>query len=154
MFSTFKNFFGMDTVKLRLNLLDTYPKNVPTFNGEVELRCDHRQVVTQLAVRLVEVYTRGRGEEKRIDEYEMGRWVCDEPITLTGNDSQVVLFQMPFQFIASNMDDFANKNFVFKGLADIAKTLKGVQSDYQVIAEATVAGGKLQPFVKRKIKFN
>jgi hypothetical protein len=153
MFSAFKNLFNIDSVKLRFKVLETYPLTVETLNGEIELRCNHAQTITELSVRLIEIYTRGRGNEKRIDEYEMGIWKHTAPIQLRGDSPQAILFKIPFKFVESRMDSLANSNFLMRGLIGLAKNLKGVESEYELIAEATVADAKLRPFAKTRIKF-
>lgn len=151
MFDAFKNFFGMDTVKLRLDVLEAYPKTVETINGEVELRSATAHRVEDLHIRLVEVYTRGRGDEKRIDEYVLGEWHSAGELEVPAGRALRVAFAMPYAFLKSNMDELGDKNFILRGVAGLAKSLKGVSSDYYIIAEASVKGGKLKPFAKAKI---
>jgi len=153
MFGPFKNFFGLDTVKLRLNVLEVYPREVTTINGEVELRSSSAQVVTAIDIRLLEVYTRGRGDDKRIDEYELGRWTHETRVAVGSAAPTSIFFAMPFEFVKSNMDEMGDKNFLLRGIAGLAKSFKGVHSDYYLVAEATVENGKLKPFVKNKIQF-
>lgn len=153
MFEMFKNFFGMDTVKLRLDVMETYPKDVKTVNGDVELRSAAAIQVDDLQIRLVEVYTRGRGDDKRIDEYLLGTWQAACSINVPPSQPVAIRFELDFEFEKSKIDALGDKNFLFRGVAGLAKSLKGVQSDYYLIAEATVRGGKLKPFAKAKIKF-
>lgn len=143
----------MDTVKLRLDVMESYPKDVETVNGDIELRSAAAVQVDDLQLRLVEVYTRGRGDEKRIDEYVLGRWQAACPIIVPPAQALAIRFELNFELEKSKMDTLGDQNFLFRGVASLAKTFKGVQSDYYLIAEATVRGGKLKPFAKAKIKF-
>ncbi len=152
MFGFFKNVFNIDSVKLRLNVLEAYPRNVPTLNGEIEIR-GGGQRVEAVCLRFVEVYTRGRGDDKRIEEYELGEWQHTEAFTVAKDAPVTLPFRLPFEFLKSNIDTLGDSNFLLRPLASLARTLKGVSSEFYLQAEASVEGGKLRPNLKTKINF-
>ena len=153
MFGPLKNFFSLDTVKLRFNVLDVYPKDVNSINGEIILYSNSLQCIQALNIRFMEVYTKGTGNDKRITEYELGIWKSDTPIYIKPGETKSILFKVPFEFLKSNVDRFGDKNFLFKGISNLAKTLKGVQSEFYLHATADIEKNKLSPFVKTSIKF-
>jgi hypothetical protein len=152
MFSFFKNFLHIDSVKLRLNLLEAYPSNVPTLNGEVEIR-GGGQRVESVNIRFIEVYTRGRGDDKRIEEHTLGTWQHTEPFTVAAEQPTTLFFRLPFERLKSNIDAMGERNFLLRPIASLARTLKGVSSEFYLIAEAQVQGASLRPNVKAKIQF-
>jgi len=48
----------------------------------------------------------------------------------------------------SEMDDMGDKNILLGGLVKTAKWIRGVNSEYTIIAEAKVKGVALDPFDK------
>lgn len=153
MFGPLKNFFSLDTVKLRFNLLEVYPADVSSINGEIILYSNSMQHIDNLTIKFMEVYTKGKGNEKRITEHELGIWKNDAPIILKAGETKTLLFKVPFELLKSNMDKFGEQNFLFKGISSLAKTLKGVSSEYYLHAVAEVKNSKLSPFLKAAIKF-
>lgn len=154
MFESFKNFFGVDSVKIVLNLLPAYPSNVSTINGEVEIRSTSNKIISQINLKLVEIYSRGAGQEKKVDEYDLGFLQINDTIEIIAAQPKQVFFKLPFELQKSNMDKVADANFLLKGLVNFAKSFKSVKSEYELIAEAVVEGSNLRPFAKKQLIFD
>ncbi|MCP4441184.1 MAG: hypothetical protein GY810_19945 [Aureispira sp.] len=153
MFGRVKKWFGIEGAKLRLHVLESYPKDVKTLNGEIEVTSMRPQQVIGLKMRLIEVYTRGRGENKRIDEYHMGTWEYVEPFAVDKDQGQKILFKMDFDFVKSAMDTRSSKSFLHRGVVGLAKSFKGVSSEYILEAEAQLDDTKWTAYTKTKIHF-
>lgn len=140
MFGTIKKWMGIEGVRLRLHLLSAYPKTVETINGEVELYAKSNTIVRNIRLQLIETYTRGKAEEKRVDEYLMGTWELDQPLHMREGENQRLLFKLPFEWLESPMDRRAKSNPLLKGMVSLMKNRKGVLSEYRLEAQVEVEG--------------
>jgi hypothetical protein len=153
MFGKIKNWMGIEGAKIRLQVLPSYPSGIETINGELEIYSKRPQRILQIEIKLYEIYSHGTKSDKRIDEYLLGTWESDQSIAVDDNKTENVFFKLPYQPLESNMDKIANKNTLFKGLVSVAKSLKGVKSEYKLEARVTVEGLNWQPFTKTMIRF-
>ena len=154
MFGKVKKWFGIEGTKIRLHVLPTYPGDVETINGEVEVHSKRNEKVLAIKLKFIEIYTRGRGLEKRIDEYLLGTWELNEPFEVSEGNAQMIFFKLEFKPVQSAMDARASKGFLRKGLVGLMKSMKGVSSDYLLKAEAIVEDNSWNPAAKAKIVFN
>ncbi len=153
MFGRVKKWFGLDGVKIKLMPLEVYPRKVDTINGELEIVAKGEQTVTHVRIQLIERYERGRGENKKIDEYLLGEWTHEEDIQVSPEAPKIIFFKLPFEFQMSNVEKLGNRGFLGRGIASFAKSLKGAKSIYRLEAEAVVSGSKTNPYDKAKIQF-
>lgn len=153
MFGKVKKWFGIEGTRIRLHVLPVYPRTVTTINGEIEVYSKRRERVLGLRLKFIEIYTRGRGEEKRIDEYLLGTWEFDEPFEVDEMNSKTILFKLDYDPVESAMDKRAAKGPIRRGLVSVMKSMKGVQSDFKIEAEAIVEGSSWNPTAKAKILF-
>jgi hypothetical protein len=154
MFGRVKKWFGIEGTKIRLHVLPSYPKDVKTINGEIELHSKRPEKVLAIQLKFIEVYTRGRAEEKRIDEFLLGTWEYKEPIEVSDGNSKTLFFKLEFDPVESAMDKRAGKGSLLRGVVNIMKSMKGVQSDYRIEAEAIVEDNTWNPLAKTSILFD
>ena len=154
MFGRVKKWFGIEGTKIRSHVLPSYPKDVKTINGEIELHSKRPEKVLAIQLKFIEVYTRGRAEEKRIDEFLLGTWEYKEPIEVSDGNSKTLFFKLEFDPVESAMDKRAGKGSLLRGVVNIMKSMKGVQSDYRIEAEAIVEDNTWNPLAKAKILFD
>jgi hypothetical protein len=86
------------------------------------------------------------------DQYKIGEIELNEDIEVPAHEVIMLDFELPFSLVKSDMDELGDKNFVFKKLVGVAKTLKNVKSEYYIEAEAAVRGTALSPFDKQQIQ--
>lgn len=151
MFGKVKKWLGIEGVKLELLLPDEIFEDTGIIYGGLRFTSLNDQTVTYIKVVLVEKFTRGRGEEKLIDEYELGSIDMDTTIEIPANEAIEIDFELPFEMMKSEIDEMADRNFLMGGLAKAAKWVRGAKSEYRIIAEAKVKGVALDPFDKRII---
>jgi hypothetical protein len=154
MFGRVKKWFGIEGTKIRLHVLTSYPRDVKTINGEIEVYSKRPEKVLSIQLKFIEVYTRGRAEEKRIDEFVLGTWEYKEPIEVSDGNSKTLLFKLEYDPVESAMDKRAGKGSLFRGVVSLMKSMKGVQSDYRIEAEAIVEDNTWNPLAKAKILFD
>jgi hypothetical protein len=153
MFGKVKKWLGFDSVKVKIKPLEVYPRKIDTLNAELELTANASALVTYVKVKLIERYSRGRGDNQKIDEYLLGEWTSDEEIEIDGKTPKVIFFKLPFKFQHSNIEKIEHSNLVGKGIASIFKTLKAAKSDYRLEAQCLVEDSNKNPEDKVKVVF-
>ncbi|NRB49350.1 MAG: sporulation protein [Saprospiraceae bacterium] len=147
-----KKWLGIEGVKLEIVVTPEHRRRTGKIEGRLRFQSLNAQTVTSIRIALVEKYTRGRGKEKLIDEYELGEINLKQTIEVPAEEIVEVPFSLPFKLIKSEMDEFGDRNFLYGGLARAAKAIQSVRSDYRLEAEAKVKGVALNPFDKKFIK--
>jgi hypothetical protein len=147
MFGTVKKILGIEGVKLELVVADKISKEAGIVSGIIKLTSlSDDNLVESISLKMVEKYSRGRGESKLINEYPMGELVKQEKVTISKNDIIEIPFEMEFVYVKSEMDKMEDNNFFAKGLVKLAKKVRGVSSEYTLRAEAKIKGTTLNPF--------
>lgn len=153
MFGQVKKWLGFDSVKIKIKPLEVYPYKIETLNAELEFTANAPALVTYVKVKLIERYTRGRGENQKIDEYLLGEWISDEAIEIDGTNPKTIFFKLPFKFQHSNIEKLEHSNLIGKGIATVFKTIKAAKSDYRLEAQCLVEGSSKNPEDKVKVVF-
>ncbi len=152
MFGKVKKILGIEGVKLELIVPDKVSREAGIVTGAVKLTSlSDNNLIESIQLKLVEKYSRGRGESKLINEYIMGTLLKKENITISKNDILEIPFELEFVYIKSEMDKMGESNFIASGLVGLAKKARGVHSDYKLIAEANIKGTTLHPFDSKPI---
>lgn len=151
MFGQIKKILGIEGVKIEVEVKQPVSINAGMANGVIRLSTLTESVVESVALKLIEKYSRGRGDSKLINDYVIGFLELDERVYLKKNDVAEIPFELPFTIHQSEMDKIEDKNFLFGGLIKAAKKLKGVSSEFRIEAEAIVTGTKLNPICKVEI---
>jgi hypothetical protein len=119
------------------------------FSGILVFNALTTQEVLNVTVKMVERYGRGRGSERLVNEYVLGELVIDKSIIIEANIETKLSFAFSFKYVTAPIDDFAKKNILFKGMANVAKKMSKVNSEFRIEAEAKVKGTALNPFVQK-----
>ncbi len=145
-----KKWLGIEGVKLELVVAEEniVPGRV---EGMVRLMSLQPQTVMAIKIVLIEKYTRGRGEERLVDEYQLGSVVLTEITEVPPETIVERPFSLPYNRLLSEVDEFGRRNPVFGGLAAAARWTRGVKSEYRLEAEAQVKGVALNPFDRKEI---
>ena len=146
-----KRWFGIEGVKIELIIPEEINEKLGTISGKIRFSTMETQIVTALQVKIIETYKRGRKEDKRIDDYEIGRIYMEEEMEIQPDEPLELDFSLPFELVKSEIDAFGDKNFLAKGIANLARRSRAVKSTFRVEAEADVKGTKLNPFDKKII---
>lgn len=152
MFGRIKNYFGIEGVKVELVIPPEIKERTGMVEGSIRFTSMNTQTVTQVRVRLVERYFRGRGKEKLVDEYNLGEIYLEQTFEVPADQPLEVDFQLPFEMVHSDFDQMERKNILSGGIAKLAKYAYKVKSVFRVEAEAKVKGTALNPFDKKEIK--
>lgn len=152
MLGKMKQWLGIEGIKLELELPERFSVDQGALEGKVRMYSKNAQTVSGLRLVLIEKYTRGRDADQLVDEYMLGELIIRDEILVPAEGEIVeVPFSLPFEPMESEVDEFANKNFLFKGLAWVARKTRSAESEFRVEAEAQVKGVGLSPFVQQVI---
>jgi hypothetical protein len=151
MINKVKKWLGIEGIKLEILVPDEIQSSDGFVAGLVRFQTQHTQTVTQLKMVFIERYSRGRGKEKRVDEYELGYLDFREPFEVPAGQEVEVEFTLPFSLVQSEMDAMASSNFLLGGVVNAAKKMSAIKSEFRVEAEAKVKGTALNPFDKKPV---
>ena len=146
-----KQWLGIEGVKLELNIPEGQLLSSKLISGTMHFQSMHEQTVTGIRLVLIEKYSRGRGEEQLIDEYELGAIEINETFTVKPEEEVIKAFQVSFDLMESDVDQWGNKNILNKQLAKAARWVRKANSQYRIEAEAKVKGVALNPFDKKVV---
>lgn len=152
MIGKFKQWLGIEGVKVELELPEEVIGEDGIIEGQVHLFSKNTQTVEYIRLLLIERYTRGRGKEKLIDEYELGELILDRTFEVPAEGMLSLDFRLPFTVVRSDVEEWGDQNLLFKGLSRLAARLRNVKSEYRVEAQAKVRGTALDPFDKQSIR--
>ena len=149
MFGKVKQLLGIEGGKIDLDIPAEIPANAPSVIGKIQLYTIQPQTVTEIHIKCVEKYSRGRRKAKLIDEYNMGEIILRERIDVPKDELLEVEFELPVRWMKSAMDRMEENNFLLRGMVKAAKTIRGAKSTYRILAEAKVSGTALHPFAEK-----
>ncbi|MCC6725526.1 MAG: sporulation protein [Saprospiraceae bacterium] len=152
MFGKVKKWLGIEGVKVELVLPEMAFEEVGAISGQLVFHSKNAQIVTSVTLKMMEKYSRGRGQERLVDEYTLGEITLRQRIEVPVDEPIAVGFTLPFKLQKSNVDEFGEKNILTGGLVSLARKLQAVQSEFRIEAEADVEGTALNPFDKKNIK--
>jgi hypothetical protein len=151
MFGKVKRWLGIEGVKVTLQIPAAVKASLEVVEGHLKFETMHPQVIEHIRVVLMEKYVRGRWKNKLADLYKIGEIEMDDDIEVPADTPIIIDFKLPFTLSKSEMDVFADKNYIFKKLVNTAKVIKNVKSEFYVQAEVQVKGTALNPFDKQAI---
>lgn len=144
-----KNWFGIEGVKMDILLPDDIRSVDGLFSGILVFNSFTKQEIVNVNIKMVERYGRGRGPERLVNEYVLGELIIDKSIIIEANVETKLSFAFSFKYITAPIDDFAKKNIIYKGIANVAKKVSKVNSEFRIEAEAKVKGTALNPFIQK-----
>lgn len=146
-----KKMLGIEGVKMELITPEEVDKSGGAISGTIQLVAKGDRIVEFVEVDLIEKYQRGRKKAKLIDEYKVGKVLIEGPFELQKGEEKTIEFEMVFSLNRSEIEVFGDKNFLFRGIAGLAKLAKGAKSSYRLEGRAKVIGTKLNPIAVRDI---
>lgn len=147
-----KLFFGIEGLKLDLELPSEFHIKDKVIAGVLRLHSKSPQTLKSVEIKLIETYQRGRGKEKRTNEYIWGKIEWNEPIFIPAAGEKIIDFRLPVTPQLSGMDEMAGKSIVHRKIAGLASMLKNASSIFHVEVSTRIEGTALNPSEKREIK--
>jgi len=153
MLKKIKDLLGIEGVKIELSCPEEINRSAEHIEGLIKLSSKSAKTVTSLTIKLIEKYKRGRDENILINEYLLSSLDLAVNLEISESHSEELKFKLPISLLLSEMDQFASKNFLTKGLAEFAKKVKGVNSYYRVEVIAEIKESSLDAIAKQTIVF-
>ena len=97
MFKKVKKWLGIEGVKLELVLPDFAFVEVGAVSGKIRFYSKNDQVVQQVKLAMIEKYSRGRKNDRLVDEYVIGEITMDQTIEVPAEGVMEIGFTLPFQ---------------------------------------------------------
>lgn len=152
MFDKVKRWLGIEGVKVEIVIPEYFSMNKRILSGKLRFLSMNDQTVTEVKLRLIEKYKRGRRNTKLIDEYCLGEITLKDSFEVKAGEEAYIHFSIPFEPMLSKMDHLEQRNILIRGAVSAAKFIKGVRSEYRLEARATVLGTALHPVDTRFLK--
>lgn len=151
MFGEIKKMLGIEDIRISLEIPEKVNLTKQVIQGKVVVTSLRDSRLNSLEIRLVEKYSRGRKENKLIDEYICGSIELEQSLEIRKQDVIEIPFELPFTIYQSEMDKVEAGNLFMSGFIKVAKKLKAVKSTFRVEATARVEGTKLAPFAEKEV---
>ncbi len=151
MFGKVKKVLGIEGVKVQLQSDDKFSLKSGLISGQLKITTKTQSLIESIEVRLIEKYSRGRGDKKLVDEYVIGILEMNERMNILPVEIIEVPFELQFTYIKSEAEKMGEDYFVLRGPVFLAKKLKNVKSEFKLEVRVFVEGLKLQPFAEKAL---
>ena len=146
-----KLFFGIEGLKVYLEIPESFSIRDKVIKGVVKLHSKSDQTLKKLDIKLIETYQRGRRTDKRTNDYICGKIELNESILIPANGEKVIDFNLPYQLQFSSIEKLGQKSIVHQRITDLAKWVNNAKSDFHVEVSAQVEGTALNPSLRKPI---
>lgn len=144
-FAWVKQKLGIGGVSVKLRAPGQVPKDGATLEGTATFTTKSAQHVEKLDVELIEVYTTGRGDEKKQQEISLGKCEVVLGWDIAPGETKEVPFELPFKAVKSGNDMLKERGGVLGGLGKLASMAQNEQSEYRLKISADVRGTTFGP---------
>ena len=148
MFKKVKNWLGIEGVKVKASILGDFDVNRTALEGRAILSSMTEQYIEELRVEVLEKYQRGRRKGKLVDQYSLGESTVPVGRSIQPGEEIEIPFTVNYRYTPSPVDQFGKKNFLYRGLAGIAKLTRNAKSEFYVLVEVKVRSNALKPYDK------
>jgi hypothetical protein len=152
MFGKLKQAFGIGTINVNLEIPAAIEKSTHEVIGTLHLAAQSDQQVQNISIRLLEMYSTGRGAEKKTREYELGQIKLSEAFEMHSGEVKDIAFTLPYKLIKSNNDDLKGYGGAIGALGKLSSMVDAEKSEYQVRAVVAVKGAAFSPLDHKHIK--
>lgn len=147
-----KQWMGIGGVKVSLRATGPLSNSGGSVTGAIQLTSKSDQQVTEVIVKVYELYSTGRGKEKRTREIDMGKATVAQNIDMKAGESKDLEFTVPYTVSKSINDNLKEKGGMIGALGKLGSMAEAERSEYYVKASAKVKGTVLSPSDKAAMK--
>lgn len=141
-----KNWLGIEGVKVALDIPEQFSLKSEVVEGSFVITSQSEQYVEKANLSIKERYKRGRRKSKLIDEYILGTITIEIGESIEAETEIAKEFVLPFSQMKSPIDNWGDKNILYKGLSKLAKVAKNAHSTFEILVELEVKGNRLKPY--------
>lgn len=146
-----KNKLGIGGVSVKLQVPGQASKAAGTVEGKMTLTTKSDQDIVDFTVKMIEVYTTGRGDDKKEKEFTLGEMRIPGGFTIKTGETKEISFTLPFKLLNSNNDDLKQMGGALGTLGSLGKFANNEKSEYFVKAICDVKAAALDPDDKQPI---
>lgn len=150
-FAKIKQFLGIGTVKVTLQIPGTMNTDEGKIEGTIHLEAKSDQIIESLEVELKETFTTGRGDDKTEKKFSIGT-VKLPGFEMKEGDVKDVPFTLTYTYAKTSNESMAEKGGVMGGLGKMASFASNEKSTFEMIATCDVKGASLDPNDIKEIK--
>ncbi len=147
-----KNKLGIGGVSVALQVPAQISKNAGTAQGKIVLTTKSEQEIVSLTVKMIEIYTTGRGEEKKEKEYTLGEMKLPGGFSIKTGETKEIPFNLPFALLKSNNDDLKEMGGAMGTIGKLGAFANNEKSEYFIKAVADVKSAALDPDDKKPVR--
>lgn len=151
-FSNLKNKLGIGGVNVELRAPGQAAKADGQISGSVVLTTKSDQEIVSIKVKVLEVYTTGRGDDKKEKTYTLGEVDLPAGFAIKTGETKEIPYTVPFKILKSDNDELKEKGGAMGAIGKLGAFANAEKSEYFVEAEADVKAAALDPSDKKAIK--
>lgn len=151
MFNRAKKFLGAIDLKIEIKPSGDFYKVGGQVGVFVELRCNSELHIKSATLRLVQVLTRGRGDDAKTEEIVLGQKTTDEAFDLHKDRMHELFFLLVYQRSDTDIEQLGQRGGVAGAVGRLGAWADNAQSEYYLQLDVDVADVFLDPRQKMKI---
>lgn len=151
MIGKIKRWLNIEGIKISIETEEFIILKSRQISGALCLQSMRPQQIDRLQITLREIYHRGRGDSKRIDTYQIGQNVINEPFTLDVEEELRIPFTLHFARTLSSVERFGDRNFLSGALAKGIHFLNATRSEYELEVIAQCPGVAVPPRAVKRL---
>ena len=151
MFGKIKQALGVKTVKIALETPPSAEIAGTTLSGNIELTAESDQLIEDMAVRLIEKFSTGRGTEKKTREFELGHIKLPNTFEMKGGDVKKIPFSLTFKVRKSGNDQLKEYGGALGAIGKLGAIMEAESSQYVVRAVVSLRGAVVSPQDQKNI---
>lgn len=151
-FSNLKNKLGIGGVKVDLRIPGQVAKADGVVNGSVVLTTKSDQDIVTITIKVLEVFTTGRGDDKKEKTFTLGEMNLPADFAIKTGETKDLAFSVPFKILKSDNDELKEKGGALGAIGKLGAFASAEKSEYFVEVEVDVKAAALDPSDKKAIK--
>lgn len=152
MFGKIKQVFGVDTIKVVLEVPPALEKSGTALSGTIRIIAQSDQFIHSITVRLIERYSKGRGSERTISEFDLGEIKLKDSFEITSGAVKEIPFRLPYAIIKSKNDQLKEQGGALGRFGKLASMADAELSQFFVRVAVSVKGTAFDPLDQKSIK--
>ncbi len=151
MLNKVKLFFGIEGLKVELDIPESFSIHEDVIVGVIRLHTKTQQTLRQLNLKLIETYQRGRGKDKRTNDYTWGSIELNDRLNIEAASEKIIDFRLPIKVQHSTIERLGQKSKVHQQISKLAKWVNNARSEFFIELSTQVDGTALNPSLKKPI---
>lgn len=145
-FDKIKQFFGIGTVSVKLNVVPaTFKATETELKGTLVITGKSDQEIESVEVEFKENWSKGKDDDKQEKTFTLGQFKLNQPFSIKKDEVKTIEFSIHYEMIKSDNDKLKEKGGVLGGLGKVGSFLDNEKSEYELVATVDVKGATFDP---------